>query len=257
MVKKIAILGGGMTGLLIADTLTRNGKMNFDIFEKEKQVPNPSGFMVMHYNFGLKMNRVVFPVYQKGEEANYKAKLNYHDNVNCSWKSGLRKYYLAGYNPHIAAERMFKWYESRMVEERVTPESFQHIQKDYDLVLSTIPPFYLVPEIEHSCVSTNVYIETLEVPEDETVGVLYNGFMDEPVLREVNLWGRWLKEYNQKIPEKELIKVEKPTHIIKEVNHLLPDNVILLGRRGQWNKHIMLHHVYFQVEHLIKEGVIR
>lgn len=253
---KIAILGGGLTGLLVADTLMRNRLNNFDIFEKDKKAPEPSGFMVLHHSFGLKLKQKTFPVYQKGSEHNYKAKLSYDSTVNCSWKKGLEKYYMGGFNPFQAAEKLFSWYQSRMVEKEVGPNCFADISKDYDLVISTIPPFFLKPEVEHNCSSTNVYVEELD-PGDEKEGVLYNGYSNQPVLREVNLWGRLIREYSQQQPEKNLTKIEKPIRVIGGIEANYPDNTILAGRRGQWNKHIMLHHVYFQIQHLIQEGVIK
>ena len=251
---KFAILGAGMTGLVVANTLMKNGFTNIDIYERKKSLPDPKGFMVLHDDFGYKdkLDCKTFPVYQMGDEEKYKEKLGYGDNVNCSWKSGLNKYYMKGYNPFQLAEILYTTWMNKIIREEIDKNKAEIICNDYDHVFSTIPPMSYSDEVQ----TEEVFIFVREsAGNGHMIGVKYNGRSNPLYARQIRLWGKLITEYCVDYYHLDLKRVTKPIRVTK-VPDLWYGNMIPVGRRGLWNKHIMLHHVQNRIIGMLNEGVL-
>lgn len=240
MKNKIAILGNGVSGILAAKALKDSGIKEFDIITKQNGTPKIRGFFLLHdnCNFGG-MEKVSFKVEQLGEEKVYKDKLSYGKSISSSWKRGLESYFIVGYNPYPSIIQ--EWYDNkhRVVNYQICPGDLKLLFYDYDWVISTIPPNSLY----ENCDLGYFKIWVKDEPADgENYYARYFGTKDTDKTRESQLWGRKSIEY--------AIKKEGAREVIKPViAHNLPknDNLTLVGRKGQWNKNILAHQVYYHI----------
>lgn len=239
---KIAILGSGLSGLMAAKGLDDNGFENFDILTKEIKKPNPKGYMILHDLCGMMLENKIFPVYQNGEEKYYKEKLNYGD-ISASWKSGLSEYWMVGYNPYQAIDLLWKKFRNKCYHTTVSTNIVENLKKDYDYIISTIPPNNLYSNV--SLTYASVWIKELEDPINYSPHVIYNGYDFSNITRSsIQLWNnKSFVEYCK--PVEDAQKVKKPLYFNGEIKK--DDKIILTGRKGLWNKNILAHQVYYKI----------
>ncbi len=250
----IAILGSGLSGLLAARALWDNG-YDFEILTKDKRKPDPKGFMLLHDNCNLVLEKCCFPVFQGGSEEEYKKKLSYGGSVNSSWKSGLKEYWMAGYNPYQAIEYLHALYEKKMKYCEINPDLKDNLCKDYYKVISTIPPNNLFPEIKLE--STEIFVEELEGMGKKKAEIIYNGYKDNTITRHtLNLWGRSFIESTSREFSIAKTLIVKPIKA-KGLNRINDSKIILAGRKGLWNKNVLAHQVYYQISGKIKRGEVK
>jgi len=260
--KSVAILGSGLAGMLAAKAIQdMKVKWDFTLFSKDKKLHKPKGFVMLHDKCGIKtLDDATIKVVQKGRENKYKNKLNYDGMINSSWKSGLADYYVHGWDIRDANKFLHNIYRTKFSELEITPNNINDILRDYDYVISTIPPDNLTEDI--TLKYSKVYIR--EVKDDykkvEQPVVYYHGDLVPGTRVTLNLWGKSWVEYGKLAPRRffsgdiELEDFRKPV----SASGTMPsaDNLILAGRYGLWNKNILSHQVYYRIKGMIDRGEI-
>lgn len=252
MMNSIAVLGCGLSGLMVTQALVDGGidLDEIEIISDKIEKPEPKGFMMLHDNCGMVgLDKEHFPVIQEGSEREYKKKLNYTGDISASWKTGLKEYWMVGFNPYQAIDRLWDKYESKITQSKVKPENLDSLKNNYSQVISTIPPTALYNNIK--TYSTKIWVEYSEINTNYNPGVVYNGRKDNWETRKTLLWGKKTVEFCKHLAN--------TTEIIKplRVEGIPDDNIIKVGRVGQWNKNILAHQVYYKIYGMTKKNLIK
>jgi len=248
MSSKIAILGSGLSGLMAAKGLVDAGikKNKIDILSDNIEKPEPKGFMMLHDNCNMDLQKNYFKVHQIGSEREYKKKLNYTGDISASWKTGLDNYWMVGYNPYHAISMLYTKFRSNMNKFKVRPEDLKILKSQYKTIISTIPPNNLYPGVK--LFNTTIWVKFGKIKQVYSPQVIYNGLSDNWMTRSSQLWGFRSLEYCKKAPE--TTKVVKPI----KAKGMPDDNIIKTGRVGQWNKNILAHQVYYKIYGMTKRS---
>lgn len=249
----IAILGSGLSGLLSAKALDEANR-DFEILSKKVEPSKPMGFVLLHDNCWMNLSDSIIKIVQDGKNSVYKTKLEYNKDISSSWKDGIEDYYMHGYDIFEAIEILHDRYEGRIKKETISPEDVNHLNSEYEEVISTIPPDNLDSSINLE--SSSIYVggrhknSTMSNPL-----VIYHGQnSDDSVLRtSLNLWGKNWMEYSEEPESMDSKKIRKPVRCNGKLRDL---PFILTGRFGEWNKNILAHNVYYKIKGMIRDGEI-
>lgn len=239
---KIAVLGSGLSGLLAGKALKNLGHNDITFLSKDTEKPEPKGFIILHDNCDMDLEKCHFPVIQEGSEKVYSKKLGYGDKITSSWKKGTKKYWMVGYNPYQAIHILHNEFKDRIFKTTVTRNNIGEIKKDYDKIISTIPPSCTMDvELEYK----TIWVEELESTPRycfDKPCVIYNGNDGHKMTREtIGLWGRYFNEYYRPVKGAEMVKKVKGYHQPKE------EGIHFTGRYGKWNKNVLAHQVYYEI----------
>ena len=246
---KIAILGGGMSGMLAAKALWDNGIQDFNILTNS--FSEPKGYMYLHNNCGMQLDGRTIKVNQLGEEEAYRKKLGYDTSVDASWKSDLEEYYSYGYNPYQAYEFLLWHFKDKAVDSEIRTQDIKRIKGEYDYIISTIPLPILYPDAQYY--SSEIILEEFDTSKPyQKAYVYYDGIEQSDSIRfGIGFWGKGFAEYpvNQKVDG--AVRVIKP---IIATNVPKDNQIVLAGRTGQWNKSVLAHNAYYQILDKFKGG---
>lgn len=251
----VAILGGGMSGLVAAKAIEQNfPNINFDIYDKcVVNVSQQKGLHYLHGSCGLDLepqklqNLVSAPSnLEVGLNVQYSRKVWGNDNVLNNSLVNLP----ANTNVYDFREafNILKAHFSKKVCIKDIDRQFvRQCQCMYDLTISTIPLQVLFPNAV--CSSETVYaMDGLPMGvELKDFTVLYNLDMSEQWYRASNVFGQTYTEFVGNVPGSIPIKKIK-TQTSLDIEEVLDEYAILLaGRFGCWDRKKLVHQVYSDV----------
>lgn len=255
---KIAILGGGMSGLVAAQSLYNLNINNIDIFDKcVENVSQQKGLHYLHGNCGLPLephvvkNIVFKPHTIIPDYVRYSKKVWGNTSVlNNSVKDLQREVvvydFKQGYN------MLMNKFQKYIHKIDITRDFVRECQCEYDYIISTIPMQIIFPNAV--CESETVYVsEGLPVGvELQDCTVAYNLFMDVPWYRASKVFGQCYTEYVGNHPNTVPIKKIKTQTSIKTEEVFVKNKILLTGRFAEWNRKRLVHEIYS----IVKEGVV-
>lgn len=245
---KVVILGSGLAGLLAAKAAEDCG-VDFEILTASKTSP-PSfpGFTFLHDNCGLPLVPEFVVVQRIGSPKIYKEKRGYPPKVSTSW-GGVNEEFTGtlGYNPYEAFTLLCGKYSGKMKELFVTRGILEDLTNHCDLVISSLPLNQLCPEGEFETVYGWLKREEGHSPSKINTAI-YSGSYEDKWSRRSSMWGEVWSEYGHFVEGG--LRVEKPISC-KGIE--LNEKILLVGRKGTWDKREMAHHSYYKTYGRIKE----
>lgn len=247
---RVAILGCGVSGLFAAKACEDAGVQDFSIWSDYATMPKVAGFQYLHDNCGLSLHSEYLHeiVVQSNIPRDVCEKLYSIKVYNNEYtKNSISK--LADnrmiYNLEQAVQILWKKYSTIVQHFHATDERDLGMFQSYDKVFSSIPPTQFDG---YHRISSDFHFKTAYVYTCTTKSLDNNVFFDvdpsNSVYRYGTLFGNFFMEANKLIMPK-MATVRKVED--KEYDLKFPDNVIPIGRYGEWNKEVLAHNVYYKV----------
>jgi len=255
---KIAVLGSGISGLLATKALVDKGVNldNITILTKDKKPKKPRGFTILHYNCRMDLEHTKIIVMYVGSKQNYKDKLGYNGDIECSWDSYTGQREVFGYNMGQAMDKLYKRYKNRMIQFEVVPDDIQKLKNSYDYIISTIPPFNIYKDPYYDVEYTKIWISKEKTFDKNKIpNVTYYGDNSIMLRSSKNIFGYDYVEYCE--PVGDAVKVYKPIRVTIYPKKNSDEKIIQVGRYGKWNKKILAHQVYWNTYGMIKKDSIQ
>lgn len=262
---RVAILGAGLAGMVAAKAvMDAGGKVEKII--TDKLAGGFPGFVYLEEDLGLGLKEQNFIVKREGSKEVYAQKRQGLEDIDrSSWDKFPPKMYRA-YNPKEAYVELLRIFGpvleyDRFEEGAVESRAVLRLLDNYDLVISTIPkptmfPFLSYNGVEGLLVKTRKALNSV----DKQV-VIYNGDYNSVWSRVSNLWGeRWYEYYHHKSSGYKVEISGRDTVIptVKPNGHsgtaYVPENLILEGRLGRWERSRKVIDTYYRVYGKIKEN---
>lgn len=249
---KIAVLGCGPAGLLAAHAAHRAG-IRPAIFSRA--VPSSiGGAQYLHCAIPEVTSQTPdgTVMYQKnGSAAGYARKVYGDTNAETSWKEYEGEHEI--WNMRMAYNNLWHRYESCIVDQEIDAERLESLQRQYDLIISSIPaPVLCLHPNRHIFRAQQVGIVYREMPaKDQHEGdlnlIVYDGRPETPWYRSSYIFG-WLGD--------EYPPGASPTHAVMVNKPLWTDcdchaEVVRVGRYGRYEKRALIHHAFAQVEAIL------
>lgn len=240
-----AILGCGPAGLISAWSAERVG-LTPTIYSIKARSPMP-GAQFLHepipgISRGEDEHKIKF--IKNGTREGYAQKVYGSRDAPCSWDAypeGER----VGWDLADAYARLWDLYEGRVVNGSLTPRALDFIERSYDIVFSSIPAQHLCVNPNHQWRSAKVWIRSWRIA-GGTNFVEYNG---EPIkgYYRSSVIGDWASmEFGH--PPAALGAPARPGWKPLGTNCDCRPSIRRIGRFGKWEKGVLLHHVWDQVE---------
>lgn len=241
--EQIAVLGCGPAGLLAAHAVVRGGKEPI-IFSRKQKSPI-GGAQYLHRSIpGISPpeEAEVVTFVKTGSGAVYAKKVYGDMSAKTSWdeySEGDHKVW----NMRDAYARLWREYESQIVDTEINPAWVEATAKDMEVV-SSVPLKAICPEPEryywHSQpvwieYGQNIYCEAGDME------IIYSGRKAHEWYRSSNIFGWKGVEWPRQEPG--AVEITKPlSSTFPGVPGVLP-----VGRYGKWKKGELIHHAYEDV----------
>ena len=246
---EVAILGAGMTGLLAAKALSELD-IDFLIFDKnpEQATSVKQGLHYLHDNCGLELepnivhNYVIG--YNPGEKMPHEV---YSEKLGTPLNNSLVDLpaYNIIYDFNMAYHMLYAMFSRKIRNVTIGPEMLEYLLSKPDYTISTIPLCILFPEAD--CKFVEVQASRGKPPGLDGVMNFEENFVIYNLDKE-DAWYRYSKIFGVEWAE----VVEGGDFTIKKVvdtDFESPyDNIILLGRWGQWKRKFLAHHAYYEIK---------
>ena len=241
---KVAILGCGMSGLMAAWACHRRN-VRFEIFADRSLFPKSYGFAFLHSNCDMPLKvcqlkqMIVPPEVEITEASKFYSLLVYGtEKLENSLTAAALHPDLTIWNIDEAAAFLFSQFAKQIqIKKLENLDGVIKFSESYDLIFSTIPLDVLDKQGNYSYVQSFL---TVQPSNDVRNIVFYNGGIS--LADGVYRWGTLFGTYFEEGKKKTDISVKKV--ITAENLPSVPENVILCGRYGSWNKRVLLHDVY-------------
>jgi hypothetical protein len=244
-VKTCAILGCGPAGLIAAEAATQAGLTPL-IFSRKVKSPMP-GAQFLHAPIpGISQegdeHKIKF--IKTGTREGYARKVYGAPDAPCSWDEypqGER----VGWDLPAAYDRLWGKYQERILNGSLTAPVLDFIEGSFDIVFSSIPLSYLCENPNHQFFNAKVWIRSWRVAGGVNF-VEYNGELLTGHYR-ASVLGEWSSmEYGQP-PSRSMIPALEGMKPLRSTCDCRP-SIRRIGRFGKWEKGVLLHHVWDQVE---------
>lgn len=246
---RVAVLGSGPSGMMAA-WAAKNYGADVQIFSPGKRSVI-AGAQYLHKPIpGIDVKKMILTYRKYGTAAGYATKLYGNPDARCSWSEyGAGKH--AAYPLATAYAVAWAGLQGSLVTATITPSNLAGLMKNFDLVVSTIPKPSLCIR-RHSFTEKFVFITRKTPPELETVTpntILYNGYEVDPWYRSSNIGGEVSTEYLHEVQGSH--RVSKPLE--NKCNCWAGSGILFAGRYGRWEKGVLVHQAYGEVERALLE----
>lgn len=284
----VAILGCGPAGMMAAHACSISG-VKFAIFSRP-EASRLGGAQFLHQAIPLltsHMPDAIVNYWVVGDGRTYQKKAygSGHQPSFVSFSNVFHGKTQQAWNLIRVYDQLWQMYSGGINEMTVTPTDLIGIQKDFDLVVSSIPRRALCA-VQSSAPSSEVpnghrfngqSIRILKnqcaLPADWTGGnpemtIFYNGSPQQSWYRSSSLWGHQFTEFGDgfQLPyeQDDVVYAFKPLshdctcHTVKDVTKEGMPKVIFVGRYGQWCKGVLTHDAFFgTLESLQQRGLAK
>lgn len=239
-----AVLGCGPAGLLAAEALQRNS-FNVNIYSlmKKSQI---SGAQYLHCaipeitnvdpDFHLKFVKL-------GTRDGYAQKVYGNPEAECSWDE-FEGSTVGAWSMQTAYETLWRRWESRIHGVDVDTRLVRELVRGHGLVVSTIPVKVLCSDHYHKFPSQKVWIADHAQPGTPPNSIVYNGRMGDWWYRTSDIQGHASTEAS--VPLMGARIGYKP---LDTDCGCMPE-VLRAGRFGRWQKGVLVHHVWEEINAL-------
>lgn len=250
---KVAVLGSGISGLFTCWACESRGIStdSIDIISLPYK-PTARGFQYLHKPCELNLRPYLleedivpnyFPKTVSSSLYSFKV-YGRPDIPNSIDRSSSFPVISSVYNMNEAISILWDKYEHRIKSREIRGlNDLSRYSKEYDKVFSTIPIYNYISH--YNLESVISYISTFNVDSCENF-VKYDLNVDSSIIRFGSIFSEFFIESIKPLNIGNTFhKVDKVIKCNKEVD--IPNNVILLGRYGSWDKTEMAHTVYEKV----------
>lgn len=253
MDSRIAVLGCGPAGLLVAHAVTRAGLT--PIIYSRKQPSSIGGAQYLHSAIpdltGAEPDGEVEFIFT-GKKEVYATKVYGDPYAKTSWDS-----YQPGthgiWSMRKAYDELWQRYSEHIQDQEVDRDIVQRINEFHPYVFSTIPPASFCYNAEHEFIRQRVRIVYGEahrqVDLDGNDYIMYNGEEDIPWYRRSVIFGWYGMEYPPETAPHGAATVMKP---LSTTCNCFP-TIRRFGRYGQFRKEVLIHQAYHQAVEFLEE----
>lgn len=251
---KVAVLGCGPAGLIAAHTAERLGH-NVHVFSRLVK-SNPSGAQVLHQPVkGLEIKPFYVEYHKFGSRGGYAEKVYGNPEAPCSWDL-----YPAGvmnaWPMRETYDELWLRFGYRVRDLDLDNAQVQMLAMQYDKVFSTVPLPQIMPRMEWDIFSQQpVWISQGKVDRPNKaefihyVGTPRPDWYRHSLIRSYASW----EFSHEPVPgwPFDYVKIQKPLDVVggdDTRRDLVPENVVLVGRYGEWRKGRLAHHAQEVVE---------
>ena len=255
VVKEVAILGAGPSGMMAAHAVSQNGFRPI-IFDRDPdKTRRNSGIYYLHSNCGLALESTTMQQRVLGAEnlnneefiEAYRAKV--YGDRQVSSKSIIEARFedeVEIFNASEALNHLWDMYGGQVhtIFAIENIEDVEGLHEKYPHMISTIPASVLFPDITYDF--KWAYIDAGEAPEEDCF-VYYNVGSAIPWYRCSAVFGAFAAEYAFEVETERPLK--KVTKVIGKSQDLpYYDWLICTGRYGAWDKGFLTDTVYWHVQ---------
>lgn len=249
---KIAVLGSGPAGMLAAHACKSHGH-NVSVFSRDKKPSLVTGAQYVHEQIPELVSGEpdgVITYHKIGSASGYAKKVYGDELAPTSWDIfpvgeypcwGMRKLY----------GKLWESWSKRIQERDVTKDWLDHHVEAFDLIVSTIPAYYICRNADHKFPAAQVWFEKASLA-DKNLGdnfVYYSGDPTDLWYRASWIFGQgWFEYGDHPSPNRDFISSRS---LIRGIKPLDTDcdcrpRIIRAGRFGEWKKGKLVHHAYYK-----------
>lgn len=253
MTKRVAVLGCGPAGLLAAHAAQLHG-YRVNIYAPEPTKSVISGAQFLHSAIpgitDLEPDGYI-TVEHHGDEQGYAHKVYgaQAKHVTTSWNAYPDRVPVPSWSLRQAYALLWRCYKSDMLSATVQPDDISQLAIEYDHVFSTAPR----PLMQNGVRTLeSVWIKEYPAVPCPQQTVIYSGEPEVLFYRMSSIFGHYSVEW----PSRTLavgvgaVKIQKPLAFVPA--ELAPDNVHFVGRYGQWQKGVLVDHVFQYVDEILR-----
>jgi hypothetical protein len=258
----VAILGAGPSALVAAQAVATYGETELAIFcPMEKSTVWGAQYLHQPIPGVLSLDPKVIRYSMQGTPEDYLKKVygdrwdghisdDLRDQAHCAWD--LRASYDILWDQFYGSMNMLRFVENT----RVNFENVKTLQESYDIVVNTIPrKVFCMNRHQHRFDFTEIWAmgdsDKQRVPVNVAEGmILYQGSHETAWYRASRIFGYSTVEWPHNVNRPPIPGVQR---VRKPINHncdCMP-GVKHLGRMGRWDKNILVHHVYADMQELL------
>lgn len=261
MKNNITILGTGMSGLLAGKAALEEGLTPI-FYDKDyaRKNMNMPGLHYMHDNCGMGIDAYVVHNYVQSKGSDPIGE-QYCRKVFGALNETAKNNSLTDLPDSNAFYNMKEMYD--LLYAKMLPyfsKEYVEVMEDNvhelgDKIISTIPLYYLFPEIE--CMSSSVYYTNdLKVLEPNDNYVVYNTIEDKNWYRTSHINGRNCTEYVKFFSGCKTMNKIITANIDRDII-LKDEGILLLGRYGAWDRKFLAHQAYYNTKKAIRLGLFK
>lgn len=243
--RTIAVLGCGPAGLLAAHAAKKSGfePVIFSAAVEKSEMP---GAIFLHEPIpDIAVPQMAVRFQKRGTREGYAAKVYGDPRARCSWDAFEDGEERPAYSMRLAYDLLWDLYADRICPMKIDPIRVEALDAEFPFVISTIPAPALCSE-DHEFASVPIYINAGVGPVNDPSVIIYNGDPAVSWYRASYLWGNVSFEFGAGVHGRPdgCVEGKKP---LGHSCDCFPE-VLRAGRFGQWERGVLVHHVYPRVE---------
>jgi hypothetical protein len=258
----VAILGAGPSALVAAQAVATYGGTELAIFcPMERSTIWGAQYLhqpipgvthtepeVIRYKMNGQPEQYLMKVY--GDRWDGHISDDLRDQAHCAWD--LRATYNKLWAEFEGSMNMLRFVDNT----RLNQENIRTLTDSYDLVVNTIPrKVFCAARGHHKFDFTEIWAmgdsDRQRVPVSTPEGIIqYDGSEDSSWYRAARVFGYSTVEWPQRINKPPIPGVQRVRKPISHDCNCMPE-VKHLGRMGRWDKKILVHHVYADMQELL------
>ena len=245
--RKFAIFGAGITGLLAAKAINDSGG-SFKIFDKSAPSQDSAGLHYLHRNCGLPLEKATICNVLVGAKSGvdpaeiYGRKI-FGAEVQPSNSLMRLPAYNTIYDIRAAKDMLLEQYGGCVELTNINRDVAKVVCAEFDYVISTIPAFCL---FDGHFPRQGIYVSK-SIPTGTGIPELFENFSMYNV-GERDHWCRASRVFGQEYTESATSGEQMIYKVIDGIFENPFDNMMLVGRYGAWKRNYLAHMAYYDVK---------